>query len=178
MENRAEPDTKCYLLDVALEARAPSAFSTVNPGVFKSTEYILWYCKDKAYFENRSMRIKSERDIAYNKFIFNRSKPENEWVFAPLKLAFLEEINIEKLQMIKSFIMKLYLNRQHLNKTLLTPFITVEFPLHTLFDLKKLTTHLLKKLQLNFESDFFAQVYPYLLEKASFQFNNNDINVV
>ena len=34
-----------FINRITVEARSPSAFSTVNPGVFKSSEYILWYAK-------------------------------------------------------------------------------------------------------------------------------------
>lgn len=44
---------------ITIDARSPSAFSTVNPGVFKSSEYIIWYAKDKSFFESKSLRVKS-----------------------------------------------------------------------------------------------------------------------
>ena len=38
---------KNFVSRVTLKARSPSAFSTVNPGVFKASEYLLWYAKNK-----------------------------------------------------------------------------------------------------------------------------------
>lgn len=54
---------------ITVEVRSPSAFSTVNPGVFKASEYILWYAKDKTKFTENSELIPRPPDYAYNKWI-------------------------------------------------------------------------------------------------------------
>ncbi len=77
---------------ITIEARAPSAFSTVNPGVFKATEYLLWYAKDKAKFENRSARVKRDPDYAYNKWIENPEDACTEWRFRSLIDVFNETV--------------------------------------------------------------------------------------
>jgi len=65
-----------FINRITIDARSPSSFSTVNPGVFKSSEYILWFAKDKFSWVSRSMRIPSNRDTAYSKFIENKEKDE------------------------------------------------------------------------------------------------------
>ena len=77
---------------ITVEARAPSAFSTVNPGVFKSTEYILWYTKDKSRFEDRSARVKRDPDYAYNKWIDNPKEDCEKWTFSSLVDAFNSQV--------------------------------------------------------------------------------------
>lgn len=83
---------------ITVDARSPSAFSTVNPGVFKASEYILWYVKDRSKWVSRSLRVNSSRDTAYNKFILNVDDHYSNWIIKPLKLAFLESINIDRIK--------------------------------------------------------------------------------
>lgn len=79
---------------ITVEARAPSAFSTVNPGVFKATEYILWYAKDKSRFEDRSARVKRDPDYAYNKWIDNPQDDCEKWTFSSLADAFNSQVKL------------------------------------------------------------------------------------
>ncbi len=77
---------------ITLEARSPSAFSTVNPGVFKASEYMLWYAKNKDQFEEKSVRVPKPRpDTAYNKWLENPDAPFQEWRFSTLREAFLQK---------------------------------------------------------------------------------------
>lgn len=79
---------------ITVEARVPSAFSTVNPGVFKATEYILWYAKDKSRFEDRSARVKRDPDYAYNKWIDNPQDDCEKWTFSSLADAFNSQVKL------------------------------------------------------------------------------------
>lgn len=135
-----------FINRITVEARSPSAFSTVNPGVFKSSEYILWYAKNKHKWESRSMRIPSTRDSAYNKFILNRNQDENDWQFIPLKQAFLESINKERLDVINTFIKELFLNCKNLNKKSIAIWIKENFELSPLLNLKNISNYLYPKL--------------------------------
>jgi len=72
---------KNFIARITVDARSPSAFSTVNPGVFKSSEYILWYAKSKTDFQENTLRIKRQPDYAYTKWIDNPDRPCSEWVF-------------------------------------------------------------------------------------------------
>ena len=69
---------------ISIEARSPSAFSTVNPGVFKSAEYILWYAKDKNSFSENSVRVQRNPDAAYDKWLVNPDDHYENWKFVSI----------------------------------------------------------------------------------------------
>ena len=73
---------------IIIEARSPSAFSTVNPGVFKSSEYILWYARDKSEFIENSGRVARIPDYAYNKWLENPKDNVLNWKLSPLMDAY------------------------------------------------------------------------------------------
>ena len=73
-----------FINRITVDARSPSSFSTVNPGVFKSSEYILWYSKDKTQFTERSGRVKRDPDYAYNCWLDNPNDDPSEWRFGTL----------------------------------------------------------------------------------------------
>lgn len=73
---------------ITVEVRSPSAFSTVNPGVFKASEYILWYAKDKTKFTENSERIPRPPDYAYNKWLNNPDEHFDKWSFSTLMDAY------------------------------------------------------------------------------------------
>jgi adenine-specific DNA-methyltransferase len=68
-----------FINRISVEARSPSAFSTVNPGVFKASEYILWYAKDRSEFKENSGRTERDPDYAYNKWLENPDAPPTQW---------------------------------------------------------------------------------------------------
>ncbi len=73
---------------ITIDARSPSAFSTVNPGVFKASEYILWYAKNKKNFVENSGRVRRTPDAAYNQWLVNPEAPFNQWRLIPLMEAY------------------------------------------------------------------------------------------
>jgi adenine-specific DNA-methyltransferase len=73
-----------FLNRITIDARAPSAFSTVNPGVFKASEYILWYAKDKTLFKEQTVRVKRDPDYAYNLWLVNPEDDCRNWQFMSL----------------------------------------------------------------------------------------------
>ena len=77
-----------FISRITVEARAPSAFSTVNPGLFKASEYILWYARDRAAFRENTMRIPRAPDTAYNKWLVNPDDPCERWTFISLLEAY------------------------------------------------------------------------------------------
>ena len=85
---------KNFINRIVIEARAPSAFSTVNPGVFKATEYILWYAKDKDFFEDIGGRVPREPDYAYSKWLVNPENDYTKWTFRNLIDVFSEQVTI------------------------------------------------------------------------------------
>ena len=90
-------DRRNFVNRITVESRAPSAFSTVNPGVFKATEYILWYTKDKSLFEDRSVRVKRDPDYAYNKWIDNPNEDCANWTFSSLVDAFNLQVKLKSI---------------------------------------------------------------------------------
>lgn len=81
---------KNFINRITIDARSPSAFSTVNPGVFKASEYILWYAKNKSYFSENSIRIKRQPNYAYNRWLDNPDDDYTKWTFRSLTDAYAE----------------------------------------------------------------------------------------
>jgi adenine-specific DNA-methyltransferase len=73
---------------ITLEARSPSAFSTVNSGVFKASEYILWYAKNKQQFVENTGRVSRNPDYAYNKWLANPDDISELWQLGTLTDAY------------------------------------------------------------------------------------------
>jgi adenine-specific DNA-methyltransferase len=165
-----------FINRITVDARSPSAFSTVNPGVFKASEYILWYAKNKSSWESRSMRVPSQRDTAYNKFIFNKSSIEEKWKFVSLKLAFLESFNQDRLTLIEQFLNDIFVKGRSLPKPELRQLIIKIFPLHFLFNLPQITNYLFGKLKDPEFDTFRNSVYIYILEKCSYNYTESDID--
>jgi len=165
-----------FINRITVEARSPSAFSTVNPGVFKSSEYILWYAKNKSVWESRSMRVSTSRDTAYNKYILNRDKDESEWIFIPLKQAFLESINEDRLQSIDIFLKNIYEKCKELSKKQVESWIQSNFQLHLVFNLKRVSNYLHTKLKIEDYDSFWSAVYMYVLDKCSYNFTEKNLD--
>lgn len=79
---------KNFVNRITIAARSPSAFSTVNPGVFKASEYLLWYAKNKSAFTENGGRVPRSPDYAYNKWIKNPDCNYSEWEMIPLLQAY------------------------------------------------------------------------------------------
>jgi adenine-specific DNA-methyltransferase len=73
---------------ITVEARSPSAFSTVNSGVFKASEYILWYAKNKQQFVENTGRVSRNPDYAYNKWLANPDDISELWQLGTLTDAY------------------------------------------------------------------------------------------
>ena len=82
------------------------------------------------------MRLPTSRDTAYNKYTLNRDKNISEWIFIPLKQAFLESIHADRLQEIDKFLENLYQNCKGLSKKEVGIWIQSNFLLHFVFNLK------------------------------------------
>jgi adenine-specific DNA-methyltransferase len=70
---------KNFVNRITVSARSPSAFSTVNPGVFKASEYLLWFAKDRSVFKENGGRVARTPDYAYNKWIENPDESYERW---------------------------------------------------------------------------------------------------
>lgn len=72
---------KNFVGRITIDVRAPSAFSTVNPGVFKASEYILWFAKNKKKFKDVGARIPRQIDYAYTMWLTNPEDHYEDWKF-------------------------------------------------------------------------------------------------
>lgn len=77
-----------FISRITIDARSPSAFSTVNPGVFKASEYLLWFSKERSRFQENSGRVPREPDYAYNKWLVNPDDEPEHWKLAPIMDAY------------------------------------------------------------------------------------------
>jgi len=69
---------------ITVAARSPSSFSTVNRGVFKSSEYLLWYARDRRAFTGQALRVPRAPDRAYGLWLENPEDAYTQWRFVPL----------------------------------------------------------------------------------------------
>ncbi len=70
---------KNFINRITIDARSPSAFSTVNKGVFKASEYILFYAKNKEKFVEYPVRTERVPDYAYDKWLINPEDDFSMW---------------------------------------------------------------------------------------------------
>lgn len=85
---------KNYMNRITVISRSPSAFSTVNPGVFKAAEHILFYAKKRELLIENACRVKRTPDYAYNKWIVNPDDYYTGWKFITISQAFEENNNV------------------------------------------------------------------------------------
>lgn len=84
-----------FMNRVTVDARSPSAFSTVNPGMFVSSEYILFYAKNRSNLIENRIRVPRDPDYAYNKYIDNFDLPYSEWKFISVSDAFSKQVKLK-----------------------------------------------------------------------------------
>ena len=77
-----------FINRITVAARSPSAFSTVNPGVFKASEYILWYAKNRSRMRTYPLRTPRAPDRAYSLWLENPDDPVDAWRVVSLRSAF------------------------------------------------------------------------------------------
>ncbi len=76
-----------FIARITIDARAPSAFSTVNRGLFKASEYLLWYARDRSAFRWNPLRVPRRPDPAYRMWLHNPEAPPEQWRFGTLRQA-------------------------------------------------------------------------------------------
>lgn len=97
---------KNFMNRITVDSRSPSAFSTVNPGMFKAAEYILFYAKDRNKLIENRLRTERTPDYAYDKYIENIEDDFTEWTFINVSEAFEKHkgtSKIKPLQIIKEY---------------------------------------------------------------------------
>ena len=83
-----------FMNRVTVDARSPSAFSTVNPGMFVASEYILFYARNRSKLVENRIRTPRNPDYAYNKYIVDFKRPYTEWKFIPVSEAFSQNVTL------------------------------------------------------------------------------------
>lgn len=165
-----------FINRITVEARSPSAFSTVNPGVFKSSEYILWYAKDKQKWETKTLRIPTHRDVAYNKFILNKEDNCKKWIIKPLKQAFLENLNQDRLPNLLEFIQKITIECRELLPKEIRKFMESEFLYSVMINISNASNQVKNKLRILSNAEFTDWAYSYFLERISIKFTANEFD--
>ena len=79
---------KNFMNRITIDSRSPSAFSTVNPGVFKASEYLLFYAKDRTALVENPIRTERTPDYAYDKFITNIDAEYSQWQYISVSDAY------------------------------------------------------------------------------------------
>ncbi|NOY94410.1 MAG: site-specific DNA-methyltransferase [Deltaproteobacteria bacterium] len=79
-----------FVSRITLRARAPSAFSTVNRGLFKASEYVLWYARERLKLKEHKLRVARPFDRAYGLFVEGREQEPARWRLRSLREVFLE----------------------------------------------------------------------------------------
>lgn len=74
-----------FISRITVAARSPSAFSTVNKGLFKASEYLLWYARDRARFRSNPVRVPRSPDRAYGLWLNNPDDPHDRWTFSTVR---------------------------------------------------------------------------------------------
>ncbi len=69
---------------ITVAARAPSAFSTVNAGCFRASEYLLWVARDRSQLRAHPVRVPRAPDRAYRLWLDNPQDPPPAWRLLPL----------------------------------------------------------------------------------------------
>ena len=87
-----------FMNKVTVAARSPSAFSTVNPGMFVASEYILYYAKNRGLLKEKSMKTLRDPDPAYDKYIVNIDDCYEDWKFINVGDAFAATIDYSKIR--------------------------------------------------------------------------------
>ena len=78
---------RCFLNRITVAARSPSSFSTVNRGVFKASEYLLWYARDRDRVRCYPQRVPRRPDRAYSMFLENPEDDHSRWRFTTVAKA-------------------------------------------------------------------------------------------
>ncbi len=87
-----------FMNRVTIDARSPSAFSTVNPGMFVASEYILYYAKKREKLKEKRIKTIRDPDSAYDKFIVNIEEDYTNWAFTNVATVFAEQVDCSNLR--------------------------------------------------------------------------------
>ncbi len=87
-----------FINRITVAARSPSAFSTVNKGVFKASEYLLWYARDRTALRTYPVRVPRAPDKAYALWLSNPDAPHEQWQVQSLRSAFPTGADLDRMR--------------------------------------------------------------------------------
>jgi len=87
-----------FISRITVAARSPSAFSTVNKGVFKASEYLLWYARDRKHLRTHTVRVPRQPDKAYSLWLSNPKSPHEQWQVQTLRSAFPSGTDLDRIR--------------------------------------------------------------------------------
>src|SRR6185437_11074408 len=73
---------------ITFKQSAASGPKSINPGLVTTSNFILYYAKDKRYWSPNRVFIPTARDARYNNYIINFERPYSEWKLSTLREAF------------------------------------------------------------------------------------------
>ena len=69
-----------FINKITVKTKSPSGFSSVNPGVFETAEYILAFAKNKKNWKYNIQYVETGYDANYKLVILNKDKSEEKWI--------------------------------------------------------------------------------------------------
>ena len=87
-------DRKNRVSIITFKQSSVSGPKAVNPGLVSTSNYILYYVKNKSTWKPNRVFMPTERDDRYNRYIINPSEDFTKWRLVALKDAFAERLAI------------------------------------------------------------------------------------
>jgi adenine-specific DNA-methyltransferase len=80
---------------ISFKQSAASGPKSVNPGLVTTSNFILYYAKDRQSWTPNRVFVPILRDARYNSFILNYERPYSEWKIGTLRSAFASRHGVE-----------------------------------------------------------------------------------
>jgi len=80
---------------ITFKQGSPTGHKAINPGCISTTNFVLWYCRNRDYWQPNRIYTERERNDRYNQYIVNRDCHFNEWRLIPLTQAFALSLGID-----------------------------------------------------------------------------------
>jgi adenine-specific DNA-methyltransferase len=81
-------DRKNRISVITFKQSAASGPKSINPGLVSTSNFILYYVKNRGHWQPNRVYVPIPRDARYNNFILNFELPYPEWKIGTLKAAF------------------------------------------------------------------------------------------
>jgi adenine-specific DNA-methyltransferase len=80
---------------ISFKQSAASGPKSVNPGLVTTSNFILYYAKDRKQWKPNRVYVPIGRDARYNNYIVNVEAPHRDWKLTTLRSAFAAEAGVE-----------------------------------------------------------------------------------